>query len=93
MSSTAVRVTWDEVLPIDQNGIITEYEVLYEPLETFGGLLSSLSLNTTDLVVDLMNLMPFVGYNISVRAYTSVGSGPYSEPIANKTLEEGNYIY
>ena len=86
-------MTWDEVLPVDQNGIITEYEVLYEPLETFGGLLSPLSMNTTDLAVDLMDLVPFVNYNISVRAYTSVGPGPYSEPMANRTLEEGNHAY
>lgn len=83
-------MTWDEVLPIDRNGIITEYEVLYEPLETFGGLLSPLSMNTTNLVVDFMGLVPFTNYNISIRAYTSVGPGPYSEPIANRTLEEGN---
>lgn len=89
LSSMSIRVTWDEVLPIDQNGIITEYEVLYEPLETFGGLLSSLSMNSTDLVIDFMDLMPFVSYNISIRAYTSVGPGPYSEPITNRTLEEG----
>ena len=84
-------MTWDEVLPIDQNGIITEYEVLYEPLETFSDLLSPLAMNTTDLVINLMDLMPFVSYNISVRAYTSVGSGPYSEPITNTTLEEGTF--
>ena len=89
LSSVSISVTWDEVLPIDQNGIITEYEVLYKPLETFGGLLGPLSMNTTDLVVDFVDLMPFVSYNISVRAYTSVGPGPYSEPIANRTLEEG----
>jgi hypothetical protein len=82
-------VTWDEVLPIDRNGVITEYEVLYEPLETFGGILSPFSMNTTNLVVDFMDLVPFANYNISVRAYTSVGPGPYSEPITNRTLEEG----
>jgi hypothetical protein len=91
LSSIAISVTWEEVLPIDQNGIIIEYEVLYKPLETFDGLLSPLSMNTTNLIVNFMDLVPFVGYNISVRAYTSVGPGPYSEAIANRTLEEGTY--
>lgn len=89
LSSMAISVTWDEILPINQNGIITEYEVLYEPLETFSGLLSPLAVNTTEFIIDFMDLMPFVKYNISVRAYTSVGPGPYSEPITNRTLEEG----
>ena len=89
LSSTAISVTWDEVLPIDQNGIITEYEVMYKPLETFGGLPNPSALNTTDLIAVLMGLTPFVSYNISVRAYTSVGPGPYSEAITNTTLEEG----
>ena len=86
-------MTWDEVFPIEQNGPIIEYEVLYEPLETFDGLLSPSTINSTDLETVLMDLMPFVSYNISVRAYTSVGAGPYSEPITNRTQEEGMILY
>ena len=89
LSSTEIQVNWNEVLEIDQNGIITEYEVMYEPLMTFGGLITTLTVNTTNLSITLMDLEEYVEYSISVRAYTSVGSGPYSVGIVNMTFEDG----
>ena len=65
------------------------YEVLYEPLMTLGGLLTTATLNTTDLFLILNSLQEYVEYNISVRAYTSVGPGPYSLGIVRRTLEDG----
>ena len=81
LSSTAIRVTWDPVPPIHQNGIITMYEVLYQPLETFGGAIQTLARNLsgTEMSVDLADLQEFFNYSISVRSFTSVGDGPYSE--------------
>ena len=89
MSSTEIQVNWNEVLEIDHNGIITEYEVMYEPLMTFGGLITTLTVNTTNLSITLMDLEEYVEYNISVRAYTRVGPGSYSVGIVRRTLEDG----
>ena len=91
LSSTEIQVSWTEVLEIDQNGIITEYEVMCEPLMTFGGQITALTVNTTNLSITLMDLEEYVEYNISVRAYTSVGSGPYSVGIVRRTLEDGKF--
>ena len=85
-------VSWDEVPLIDRNGIVTNYEVLYEPLETFGGAIMSMTVNTTNTSTTLSGLEEFVMYNISVRAYTSEGPGPYSEEITRRTLEDGMFI-
>ncbi len=92
-SSTSITVTWDMVPAIDQNGIITMHEVLYQPLETFGGLISTQTLNASGLErsIMLINLQEFVNYNISVRAYTSVGNGPYSSEVTALTLQDGEY--
>ena len=87
ISSTEIMVAWWEVLPIDQNGIITIYEIQYEPLQ-FMESLSPLVTTTTDMVVNLTNLQEHVEYNISVRAYTIVGPGPYSDPVTERTLED-----
>ncbi len=92
MSSTEILVNWTDVLEIDQNGIITEYEVMYEPLMTFGGQLSTSTVNTTNFFTTLGGLEEFVNYSISVRAYTSVGPGPYSAGIAGMTLEDGGSL-
>lgn len=94
-SSTTIIVTWDIIPPIDQNGVITMYEVLYEPLETFGGAIQTQTRNVsgTEMSVVLMNLEEFVNYSISVRAYTSVGEGPYSDEIREKTNTDGILIF
>ena len=89
LSSTEIEVSWEEVPAIDQNGIITMYEVQYEPLETCNGSIYSLNKNTT-MLTTLTDLEEYVEYNITVRAYTSVGPGPYSDPpFTERTDEDG----
>ena len=89
LSSTEIFVNWMEALEIDQNGMITGYEVMYEPLMTFDGLITTLTVNTTNLSITLMDLEEYVEYSISVRAYTSVGPGPYSVGIVRRTFQDG----
>ena len=83
--------TWEEVLAIDKNGIIINYEVRFEPLE-FTETLTTSSVNTTNLIVLLSGLQEYVEYDISVRAYTSVGPGPYSDPVTERTLEDRKFL-
>jgi len=92
-SSTEIMVSWDIVSSIDQNGIITVYEVLYQSLETFGEATGSQTRNVSgsDMTIQIMDLEEFVNYSISVRAYTSVGAGPYSDVITITTQEDGIY--
>ena len=92
VTSTAILVTWDEVDPEDQNGEIVMYEIKYVPLETCSRSLATKTVAITDtsmLATTLTDLEEYVEYNISVRAYTSVGAGPYSDPVIEKTLEDG----
>ena len=120
LNSTSVNVTWEEIPPMNRNGIITTYEILYEPLETFDGMIMSERVNTSssdlyvvqyipletfgdttgtkmvntyDLFYLLDNLEEYVNYNITVRAYTSAGPGPYSDSITNQTLQDSKFLY
>ena len=88
LSSTEILVTWERVLPIDENGEILLYEVEFVPMETFDMDMSTNTTNTTSLNITLTDLEEDVDYNISVRAFTSVGPGPYSDAVTNRTLEE-----
>ena len=89
-SSTEIIVTWNSVPPINQNGIITMYEVLYQPLETFSEYIQTRNVSGTDqMAVILMDLEEFFDYNISVRAFTSAGVGPYSDEVTATTFEDG----
>ena len=90
-SSTSIIVTWDTVVPIDQNGIILYYLIQYEPLETFGGLISTQRYYVlgSEMTTVLMNLEEFVNYNIAIRAYNSAGWSPYSTDITAATQQDG----
>ena len=90
LSSTDIRVCWDQVPAINRNGEITMYEVQYDPLETFDGQISTETTNTLLMCTNLTGLEEYVEYNISVRAYTSEGPGPYSLGIVETTLTDGN---
>ena len=92
LSSTSINVTWEEIPPIKRNGIITSYEVLYEPLDTFDGAIGPAIVNTTNLYYVLVGLEEYVDYNISVRAYTRAGFGPYSQEITNQTFQDSEYF-
>ena len=86
-------MAWDPVPEIDRNGIITLYEVEYTQ-STFSGISSS-NLNTTNgsqLMVELEGLEEYVEYSVRIRAYTSVGPGPFSVAVVNRTLEDGEMV-
>lgn len=91
-SPRSISVLWREVVSINRNGIITMYEVQYEPLETFGGQIQAQTMNVTSLEADLRDLEEFVNYTITVQAYTSVGKGPDSMEITVMTPPDGKNL-
>ena len=94
LSPTEIIVTWYIVPPIDQNGVITMYEVLYQPLETFGGAIGPSAEIVMAPVMSalLTQLEEYVLYNISVRAFTASGPGVYATTAQQRTLEYGEDI-
>ena len=70
------------------------YEIKYGPLDmyiNYCGLMVE-GVNTTGpvLMMNLTGLEKYVEYNVTVRAYTSEGPGPYSgPPFIERTLEDG----
>ena len=84
-------MTWDEIPGLDRNGIITDYEVQIQPLD-FPADLSVNLLTTTNLSILVTDLDEYISYSIEVRAYTSVGPGPYSDPVTERTFEDGNVL-
>ena len=96
VSSTEIEVSWEEVPAIDQNGVISVYEIRYIPEMRFQGeiLTDSVDITNTSMrSTNLTDLEEYVVYNISVRAYTSVGPGPYSDGVVERTDEDGRKVY
>ena len=65
------------------------YEIKYEPLEC-DSIIEYVNTTGPVLMMTLSGLEEYVEYNITVRAYTSEGPGPYSDPpVTERTLEDG----
>ncbi len=86
---------WRDVQEIDRNGVIVAYEVLYVPLNQFNGVIVQgiVSVSASNRSSVLRGLGEYVQYNISVRARTSVGPGPYSTSITERTLQDGRIVF
>ena len=89
LSSTEILATWDTVPHINQNGAITMYQVLYTPLQTFGGAIGVKTMNVTEQAALLANLEAYVDYSVSVQDSTRIGVGPYSSGMMEMTLQDG----
>ena len=87
-TSTSILVTWNEVPPADQNGIITSYTVKYQAI---GGVSVNATANYTTVSTRQANLTDLIKnqkYNISVLATTFKGDGNYSYPISVTTNQD-----
>ena len=89
---TTIILSWSEVPAIYQNGIIIEYEVEYTQ-NTFDTVPTTQNITVTNTSVTLTDLEEYVVYFIRVRAYTNIGSGPYSDPVNETTLQDSKYSY
>ena len=92
ISPTEIEMSWNEVIPIDQNGIIIIYEVYYQPAQVFNGSKTEYAVNTTNTTILLSNLHESVQYNITVHAYTSIGPGLFSSHILRTTKEARKFM-
>ena len=85
-------MTWERVPSIAENGIITQYEIEFNQT-TFDEISMSdvTTVNSPTLEVTLSGLEEYVEFFIRVRAYTTVGPGPYSAVETAITYENGRY--
>ena len=88
ISSSAVNLSWQSLLPEEQNGIIIRYVVDVTTVETGEGfeLVSVLHKLTVN------SLHPHWTYIFTVSGETSVGVGPPSLAVTASTLEDGKSV-
>ncbi len=88
-------VTWEEVPEISQNGFILMYEILIQN-ERGQEVRSETKRprDREDLSLVVFGLVRDTVYNVSVRAYTSIGAGPYSNGLLQVIISENsNYLH
>ncbi|KAI6661005.1 Phosphatidylinositol phosphatase PTPRQ-like [Oopsacas minuta] len=89
ITATSIRTKWTAIPPDETNGILTQYEIIYQSDSTFDSSQYKFTTpgNVTEAVLE--DLHPAVEYQLFVRGYTSVGNGPNS-PRVNVLLPESN---
>ena len=88
ITSTSLELRWEPLSPHDANGWIRSYTIHCTELETERKFEESSTENETEITV--RELHPYYTYNCSVAAVT-VGRGPFSDPVVNRTLEDGGF--
>ena len=81
----AIRVTWEDVVQADQNGIIAGYVVFYTESSVFDE--KNLTVGREKREANLTGLKIHTLYNIRVLAFTIKGRGPKSAAVSIRTLE------
>ena len=84
LSSTSIRVSWDEVPEVHQNGNITGYTVEITNLK----LRNSTLFSTFQRTLTILHLQPHTQYSINVNASTGRGAGPFGTANITVTLED-----
>jgi hypothetical protein len=87
-SPNTVIMEWSGPVPeIDQNGVIISYEVVYSQ-SSIDHLPQSGTVTATETSTSVGPLQPFIPYNLTVRAFTSIGGGPFNPTPTTTTITD-----
>ena len=91
LNSTAIQAEWNAPELIDQNGVLTSYQVRY-----YGTVLDTnervLDININKFFESLTGLLPNVNYCVIIRAENGAGFSEFSSPNCART-HEASKIY
>ncbi|KAK7068344.1 hypothetical protein SK128_025459 [Halocaridina rubra] len=86
LSWDSVQVSWDMPDPRSHHGVLRGYKIDYERWDGWSDVVRGSQ--TSALTAVVTGLEAATNYSMRVRAYTSVGDGPWSIPILCTTLED-----
>ena len=93
LNKTTYNISWAPLTREKSHGKVILYDVKQELLSSGRRQkrsISSRTLNTTETFVVVYDLSLCSQYHVSVRAYTKVGPGPYSQPWVLEASSEYN---
>lgn len=88
-NSTSVTASWQLPPEIGRNGVIRGLKVMYRKISS-EALLRILTINNGTIETeDVTGLDKYTQYEFQVLAFTSVGDGPRSSVVVERTKEDG----
>ena len=88
VNPSSLMVSWQPPPEIDHNGVITGYVIEY----TRSGGSSDMVTVTSGTTHTISGLVSFVVYLVRIAAMTSSGTGPFSDPIAELSGEDSEFV-
>ena len=92
-SSTSIFVTWGQVPPSEQNGVILNYTVSYKEASNGSAQTVLVTVNEPTNSATLKGLNEYTNYSITVFASTIKGGGIVSAPIIVITDEDSKISF
>ena len=86
LNSTAIQTEWNAPELINQNGVLTSYQVRYRGL-VLDTTERSLNLSINTMSVILTGLLPNVYYCVMIRVENGAGLSEFSSPNCTRTHE------
>ena len=85
----SLMVSWQPLLEINHNGVITSYVIIYTEIE--GNVVRSVTVNSGTRYI-LSGLFPYVDYSVIVAAININGTGPFNNPVIGRSGEDSKLI-
>jgi len=73
-SATSLLITWSLPPEQDQNGVILGYNISYFAVDNSDNVTYT---STTETMINIIDLIVYTEYSVSVAAYTRIGTGPF----------------
>ena len=92
-NSTSIEASWQLPPEYSRNGIITGFKLFYKRRASSGPS-SQITVNSGSTLTKVVTgLDKYTEYEFEVLAFTSVGDGPKSSVMSERTNEDGRKIY
>ena len=91
-TSTSIEATWQLPPEDSRNGIITGFKLFYKKKGSSGSS-TQITINSGSILTKVVTgLDKYTEYDFQVLAFTSVGDGPKSSVMSERTNEDGKRI-
>ena len=91
-SSTSIEASWQLPPAEDRNGVIRGFKLFYKKKGSSGSS-TQITINSKLTVTKVVaGLDKYTEYEFEVLAFTSVGNGPNSSVVSERTMEDGKKI-
>ena len=87
LSSMSLILMWNEPPPAQQNGPIIGYTIQVMRVDSTDSIEAYTYDNDTSIIID--SLVPYTNYEWRVAGQTVAGTGPFSSPVIQQTLQDG----